>query len=138
MSFEPPTHPTPLQEQIQQTLFSISLDQPRPKLREDGMVKARIGQLQTECVFPCEAITHRVSRLPIGQAFHKLKHGHQCQAPRGESRLTMSRKQISKYFISVNGSQRITSLDESISTGKDSVSHTSYFFWNWWKRQRFE
>jgi hypothetical protein len=37
------------------------------------MVKARIGQFQAEGVFPSQPITHGISRLPIGQPFHKLE-----------------------------------------------------------------
>jgi hypothetical protein len=40
------------------------------------MVKAGIGQFQAEGVLPSEPITHRLSRLPISQPFHKLEDGH--------------------------------------------------------------
>jgi len=102
------------------------------------MVKARIGQLQAERIFPSQSITYCVSSLAVCQAFHKLEHRNQRQAPWGESWLTMGRKQVSKRLIGVDSSQRITYLHENIATGKDRVSHTSHFFWNWWDRQRFE
>jgi len=102
------------------------------------MIKARIAEVQAEGVFPSQTITHRVSSLAIRQPFHKLEHRHQRQAPRGQSRLTMSRKQVSEGFIGVDSSQRVTHLHDHIATGKSGMSHTSRFFWNWWNRQRFE
>jgi hypothetical protein len=72
----PSTLPAPLQEQIQQTLFGIALDQTWAKFGKDGMVKARIGQLQAERVFPRQPITHGESLLAIRQPFHKLEHCH--------------------------------------------------------------
>jgi hypothetical protein len=75
-------------------VFGISLDQAGAKLGEDGMVKAGIAKVQAEGVFPSQSITHGGSLLAIRQAFHKLEHRHQRQAPRSESGLTMGRKQV--------------------------------------------
>jgi hypothetical protein len=94
------------------------------------MIKARSGQFQAEGVFPGQPITHNVGGLTIRQAFHKLEHGYQRQAPRGEGRLTMGRKEISERFIGVDCSQRVTHLHDDISMGKDSVSYTDDFFGN--------
>jgi hypothetical protein len=102
------------------------------------MVKARIAEFQTECVFPSQPITHGISGLAIRQVFHELEHRHQRQAPRGKSGLAMRGKQISKHLIGVDRSQCVTHLHEDIAMGKDRVSHTSRFFWNWWDGQRFE
>src|SRR5260370_27396655 len=136
--FEPSAFPTSLQKQIQQTLFSISLDQARAKFGEDSMVEARSAEFKAERIFPGQPITHRISSLAIRQPFHKLKHGHQCQPPRGQSGLTMGRKEVSKCLVGVDGSQCVTHLYENISTRKDCVSHTNYFFWNRRNRQSFE
>src|SRR5437016_1455902 len=46
--FHPSSLPTPLQEQIQQTLFRMALDQARTKFGQYAMVKARIGQTQAQ------------------------------------------------------------------------------------------
>jgi hypothetical protein len=89
MSFQPPSLPTPLQKQIQRALFSLALDQTSTKLRENRMIKASIAEFQAEGILPRQSISYSVSGLAIGQAFHKLKDGHQRQAPRGESGLTM-------------------------------------------------
>jgi hypothetical protein len=61
----------------------MALDQVGAKLAEHAMIKSGIAQFQAEGVFPSQPVTHRLSRLPIGQAFHKLKHRHQCEAPWG-------------------------------------------------------
>ena len=74
--------PTALQEQIQQTLFSMALDQAGAKFGEHAMIKSRIAKVQTESVFPGQPITHGESLLAIGQAFHKLEQRDQRQAPR--------------------------------------------------------
>jgi len=47
------------------------------------MVKPRIAEFQAEGVFPSQPIAHGIGGLAIRQAFHTLKHRHQCQAPRG-------------------------------------------------------
>src|SRR6266700_454325 len=130
--FEPSTLPAPLQEQIQQTLFGIASHQPRPKFGEHRMIKAGVNQFQAECIFPSEPIAYGVSSLAICQVLHKLKYCHKRQAPQGTSRLAILGKQIGKRFIGINRSQRVTHLHEDIATGKHSVSHSSYFFWNWW------
>src|SRR5215472_1848789 len=110
--FEPPLFPTPLQQQIQQTLFGPALDQACAKFRQNAMVKAGIGQLQAKRVFPSEPITYRISSLAIGQAFQKLEDRDQSQPPWRESGLTMRRKQVSKRLIRVDTSQRVTQLHD--------------------------
>jgi len=82
-AIQPPTFSAALQEQIQQTLPSISRNQTRAKFGKHGMVKAKIGQFQAERVLPSQPITHGQSLLPIRQPFHELKHRHQCQTPWG-------------------------------------------------------
>jgi hypothetical protein len=82
VGFEPATLPTSLQEQIQQTLFRIALDEACAKFGEHAMIKARIAKVQTQGVFPGQPITHGISSLAIGQAFHKLEQRDQHQAPR--------------------------------------------------------
>ncbi len=72
------------------------------------MVKARIGQFQAEGVLPIQAAAYGISGLPIRQVLHKLEDRNQCQAPGRFGRLTMRGKQISKRFIGVNRSQRVT------------------------------
>jgi hypothetical protein len=104
MSFQPPSFPTPLQKQIQQALFSLALDQAGTKLREHRMIKASVTEFQAEGVLPRQSISYSISGLTIGQAFHKLKDGHERQAPRGESGLTMRGKQVGKCLIRVNSS----------------------------------
>jgi hypothetical protein len=136
--FEPALFPTPLQQQIQQTLFGLALDQACAKFSQDAMVKAGIGQLQAKRVFPSEPLTYRISSLAIGQAFEKLEDGDQCQPPGRESRLTMRRKQVSKRLVRVDTSQRVTQLHEHIATRKDGLCHTSGFFRNRGDGQRFE
>ena len=102
------------------------------------MIKTRVRQFQAERIFPGQPIAHSIGSLPIRQVFHKLEHRHQCQAPWGESGLAMRGEQISKCLIGVDRSQRVTHLHEDIAMGKDGMSHTSRFFWNWWNGQSFE
>src|SRR5260370_30278365 len=82
----PSTLPTLFQEQIQQTLLGIALNQAGAKLRKHGVIKPRVCQLQAECVFPSQSITHGVSGLAIGQAFQKLEEHHQRHPPRSPHR----------------------------------------------------
>src|SRR5579859_182572 len=137
-SFQPSSLPTPLQKEIQQALFRFALDQASTKLGKNGMIKANVIEVQAEGILPGQSIADSVSSLAISQPFHKLKDGHQRQPPRSESGLTMSREQVGKCLIRVNGSQRVAYLHEYISTGKDRMSNTNNFFWNRRNRQRFE
>jgi hypothetical protein len=102
------------------------------------VIKPGIGYFQAEGIFPGQTITHGISGLAIGQTFQKLKDGHQCQPPRGESGLAVSGKEIGKCLISVDGSQRVTQLDDHMATGKGCMSHTSRFFWNRRNRESFQ
>src|SRR5713226_10719893 len=102
------------------------------------MVKPRVSQFQAEGVFPSQPIANSVSGLPIRQAFHKLKHCHQCQAPGSFGGLTMCRKQIGKAFISVDGTKRVTELHHDMSMRECCVSYTSGYSWYRWNRMRFK
>jgi hypothetical protein len=46
--------------------------------------------------------------------------------------------ELSREFDQSLPGDGITHLHEDIAMGKDSLSHTSRFFWNWWDWQRFE
>jgi hypothetical protein len=102
------------------------------------VIETNVRQLQAERIFPRQPITHGVGRLPIRQVFHELERRHQCQTPWGRSGLAMGWKQISKHLIGVDRSQCVTHLHEDIAMGKDCLSHTRRFFWNWWDWQSFE
>jgi hypothetical protein len=75
--FEPPSFPTPLQKYIQQTLFSVALDQACTKLGKNRMIKANVAEFQAESILPRQSISDGESLLAIGQALHKLKDSHQ-------------------------------------------------------------
>ena len=47
----------------------------RQELTQNCMIETGIGQRQAECILPVDSPAHRVSGLPIGQAFHVLQHG---------------------------------------------------------------
>jgi hypothetical protein len=56
-------------------------DQPGPELRQHAEIEARIGQLQTQAVFPVDTPADRVGGLPIGEVLRELQHGDHRQLP---------------------------------------------------------
>jgi hypothetical protein len=59
------------QQHIQQRLFQPVVDQPLPESGQHRVIKPRIGQLQTERVFPVDPGPHRISGLPISQVLKR-------------------------------------------------------------------
>src|SRR5436309_7722148 len=118
----------PLQELIQQTLFGIALDQARAELGEHAMVKAGVSQFQAEKILHFQAAAYGICGLTISEIVQKLDDGHQCEPPRGFSRLAMRGEQISKLFISVNGAKGVAQLHQDMPMRKCRASDTSRFF----------
>jgi hypothetical protein len=75
-----------------------AIKRPRSSL-EDGAIKARIAQLQTRHILPVNAAAESVSRLAIGKSLSKLQYGHECEAPRGECRLSVAGKERREVLI---------------------------------------
>jgi hypothetical protein len=55
----------PGQQGVEQQLFGVPRQQPRPELAQHGMVEARVGQLQAKDIFPINAAAHRIGRLAV-------------------------------------------------------------------------
>jgi hypothetical protein len=69
-------HPTRTQarnKHFKDPLFSLSRDQTCPKIRENREIEARISQVKSDHILPIDALTNRVSRLPIREIFDILQ-----------------------------------------------------------------
>nr|WTB09152.1 hypothetical protein OG546_36075 [Streptomyces antimycoticus] len=77
---------------VQDLLFQAVGDQPVAELAEHREIKARIGQLEAEGVFPVDPATHRISGLPVGQTLCVLQHADQRQHPRRHRRTAPMRE----------------------------------------------
>jgi len=85
-----------------------------------------------EGILPIQSTSDSIRGLAIRQVLHELEHRDQCQAPRRLSGLAVGGKQISKRFIGLDRTKRVTQLHEHIATGKDGASYSRCFFGNGW------
>ena len=72
------------QEGIQEPLDSPMGQQPLTKIVQEGEVKPRVVQVQTQRIFPIYTAADRICRLAIRQAFDILHHHHEGHAPGGD------------------------------------------------------
>ena len=63
--FEPAALFADLQEPIQQQRLLLALHQTHAKFGEDGEITSSIPQFQASGIFPINALTNRIGRLPI-------------------------------------------------------------------------
>jgi hypothetical protein len=118
------------QHGLQQQVFHLALNEAGAELAQDRGIKARIGQLEGEGIFPIDASAHSVGGLAVGQAFCELHHQHQRQ-PCGLFRwLSGMGKQASKLRIVIEGAKGITHLHEDVAFRKGGMSDTDSFFRN--------
>lgn len=107
-----------------------SLDQPGAELTEDEKIKAEILQFQAQRVFPIDPGPNRFCRLPIGQLFHKLQHGHRDQPPRRLGWLSPAWKESSEQLILKDRAQFIADPEAQTILGADSACQASCLFGN--------
>ena len=87
--FEPAPFLAPPEQGIQQGLFETAVQQSRPKLAEHRVMKALVGQLQTQRVLPVNPGADGLGRLPITQIFHELHDADQGELPGVEGGLAL-------------------------------------------------
>ncbi len=61
-------------------VIGLARHQAGAKLAQHGVIETRIGQRQTQEVFPVDPATHRVGSLPVRQPFHALQDRRQGEA----------------------------------------------------------
>ena len=75
------------QQGVEQELFRPPGDEPGPELAQHRVIDAGIRPLRAQGLLPVNPAAHGVGRLAIGQAFGKLHHGRQGEAPGRRRRL---------------------------------------------------
>jgi hypothetical protein len=73
--FQQVTGLKPGEHDIEEHLFRSPRHQAGPKLGEDRVVEARIGELQSQGILPVDTTAHGVRSLTIGQGVSKLHDG---------------------------------------------------------------
>ena len=64
-------HPRSLKEgehRVQEHLFAVSSNQTRAEFGQDRMVKARVGEFQTEGILEVDPAAYCIGSLPVGKA----------------------------------------------------------------------
>jgi hypothetical protein len=125
-TLSPPSLPQPaglesFQQGVEQLLLSLVEQNAVAKVVEQGVVKARVGQLEAEQVLPVEATSHIVGGLTIGEAFKLLEHEDKGQTPGCHlNRGAEGRKPVGEQRISEKGAEFLAQADVAVAIGKSS------------------
>ena len=95
-----------LEHAIQRQVLCPTRDEARTKLGKHAEVKAGIGQLEPERVFPIDAGAHRVGRPPVAEMLEELEHRDKRQPPRCQAGLAPSGVKCGKVLILVKRGTR--------------------------------
>jgi hypothetical protein len=79
-----------LEHAVQKQVLRPARDEARAELGKHAEVEAGIGQLEPERVFPIDASTHCVGRLPVAEMLEELEHRDERQPPRCQAGLAPS------------------------------------------------
>ncbi len=107
---EPATCAGLVEHEIEGPPLSLPLHQPGTQLAQDGVVAARVGDLQAERILPIQPTPHRVRCLTIRPAFQVLQHRHQCEPPGRLGGLTPRREKVREIGVAVAGAAHIAQL----------------------------
>ena len=113
-----------LHQQVEQSSLSPADQQAGAEFAEDGVIEARIGQLQGQRVLPVDAAAHRIGRRTVGQVLGELENRGQGQTPRGFGRLPPRGEQIGKVLIRVDDVQRLPHPEVQGAIGKRGARDT--------------
>jgi len=75
---------------VQQQVLGPTRDEAGAELAEHAEVKAGVGELEPEGIFPVDAGAHSLGGLPITEVLQELEHRHKRQSPRGQAGLAPS------------------------------------------------
>ncbi len=78
--FDQPLRAAHVQQAIERSQLLLSGQQAIAEFAQHREMKAGVGQLQREGVFPINRPAHGIGSLAVGQAFQKLEDGDQQQA----------------------------------------------------------
>lgn len=90
-------------------------------------MKAVVGQLQTQGVFPVNPSPYSLRGLSITQIFHELHDADQGELPGMESRLTLERIDGGEQVIVKEGAQPFTQPQVDVAVREGRVGDTGGF-----------
>lgn len=64
--------PEPLQHRVEQQVPGLAIDEAGPELGQDAEMKAWVGELEAERVFPVDPRPHGLGCLPVAQLLQEL------------------------------------------------------------------
>src|SRR5215210_2779599 len=79
----------------------------QPGIREHAEVKARVGELEAEGVFPVDAGAHGVGGLPVTEGLEELEECHKSQPPRSQAGLTAGGVELAEALVLVEGAELV-------------------------------
>lgn len=103
-------------------------DEPGAELAQDGMVEARIGEIQSEDVCPINAAADGIGGLAIGEAFGKLEDGGQGQARWRLCGLTARREERRELRVMVDGAETVGHLHVDVPARERGTGYPLGFF----------
>ena len=119
------------QQRLQEQVFRSPMDEARAELAQDRRIKAGIGQLQGQRIFPIDPPADGIRGLAVRQAFGELQHQHQRQPGGGFGRLPGRGKEGRKLSILIEGAERIAHLHTQGPLGKCGVGDHGPFLLGW-------
>ena len=126
--FEQPLRPRQRQQGIEEELLRLPGDEPGAELAQDGMVEARIGQFQSQDIFPINAAADGIRGLAIGEAFGKLEDRGQRQARWRLCGLAARREERRELRVVVDGAETVGDLHIDVPARERGTGHPLGFF----------
>jgi hypothetical protein len=121
---EQPTVTGAVDQQVEQSSLGPAEQQAGAEFAEDGVIEARIGQLQGQRVLPVDPPTHGVGRRTVGQVLGELENGGQGQTPRRFGRVPPRGEQVGEVLIRVDDVQRLPHPEVQGTVGKRGARDT--------------
>ena len=107
-----------LQQFLEQPLPGLTRKQSGAELAENGEVEARVGQLETEQVFPVDPGADGVGGPSIRESLAELQDGDEGEPPGGEGGLPTLGVEVGEVLVAEDGSQLITEPEIGVSFGE--------------------
>jgi hypothetical protein len=126
--FEQSLRPCQRQQGIKEEVLRLPCDEPGAERTQDGMVEARIGEVQAEDVLPINAAADGIRGLAIGETFGTLEDGSQCQARGRLCGLPTRREERRELRVVVEGAETVGHLHVEVPARKRGTGNPLGFF----------
>ena len=113
-----------LQHGIQQQVLGPTRDEAGAELAEHAEVKAGVGELEPEGIFPVDAGAHGIGGLPITEVLQELEHRHKRQSPRGQAGLAPSGVERAEILVLEEGAELVTQPRDQGAFGEGRAGDT--------------